>query len=156
MKLDSLNNWLTLVANVGVVIGLAMLIFELKHASDLSEVSAYQTRVDEISETSKEFALSTDLPEIYERLRTEGTSALSPVELRRVQAWETGKAVRMQAQYYQFQRGFLEEHAYRAMLLAAAAHLSLWDEIGVFAEDIEFRVAVEKTLESTIPPEVPF
>ena len=156
MNLDSLNNWLSLIANVGVVIGLGMLIFELKHASDLSEVNSYQTRVDEISETSKEFALSIDLPEIYERLRAKGTSALSPVELRRVESWETGKIIRMQAQYYQYQRGFLEEHAYQAMLVAAAAHLSLWDELGVFAEDPEFRTAVEEIAIATNPPKTPF
>jgi hypothetical protein len=156
MNFDRTNNWLSLLANVGVVIGLGMLIFELKHASDLSEVDAYQTRVNEISETSKEFALSEDLAEIYERLRTEGVGTLTPVELRRVRAWETGKIIRMQAQFYQYQRGFLEEIAVQAMLLAAVANVDLWDELGVVADDPEFRRAVDALAAKENPSATPY
>lgn len=143
MDSRKLNDWLTLAANVGVVIGLGMLIFELKHTSDLSEVSAYQTRMTEISETSRAFALSEDLAEIYERLRTEGVAALAPAELGRVKSWEMGKIVRMQAQFYQYQRGFLDEVSAHAMLRVAAAHLQLWDELGVVSDDPAFRQAAE-------------
>lgn len=156
MNVDRLNGWLSLVANVGVIIGLGMLIFELKHASDLSEVEAYQTRVNEISETSKEFALSENLADIYQRLRVEGVAALTPVELRRVEAWETGKIIRMQAQFYQYQRGFLEQHAVRAMLLAAAANVDLWDEVGVVADDPEFRRAVDAVAATEDPEPTPY
>jgi hypothetical protein len=137
------NDWLTLLANFGVVIGLGMLIFELKHSSDLAEVGAYQTRMTEISETSKNFALSEDMADIYERLRSDGLAALEPAEVRRVQAWELGKMIRMQAQFYQFQRGFLDEVSANAMLRAAAVNLSVWDELGLFPDDVAFRQAVE-------------
>jgi hypothetical protein len=137
------NDWLGLVANFGVVIGLGMLIFELKQATDLAEVSAYQTRMTEISETAKDMALSADLAEIHLRLRTNGYSSLTPVEQQRVHAWENGVLVRMQAQFYQYQRGFLEETSIRVMLGVAAASLPMWKEMGIPIENLEFLAAVE-------------
>ena len=143
MEAAKWNDWLTLLANFGVVVGLGMLIFELKHASDLAEAGAYQTRMTEISQTSMNFALSEDLAEIYERMRSEGLAVLSPVDLRRVRSWELGKMIRMQAQFYQYERGFLDEGSVDNMLRAAAAHLPLWDELGLSFESSIFREAVE-------------
>ena len=145
MDTGKVNDWLGLVANFGVVIGLGMLIFELKQATDLAEVSAYQTRMTEISETAKDMALSEDLAEIHHRLRTNGYSSLTPVEQRRVRAWEMGVVVRMQAQFYQHQRGFLDESSLRGMLGAAAGSLPLWKEMGMPIENLEFVTAVEST-----------
>lgn len=145
MDTAKLNDWLALLANVGVVIGLVMLVLEIKHASDLSEVDAYQTRVTEISETAKAMALSDDLAEIYVRLDTENLASLTPVERRRVRAWEVAKQLRMQAQFYQYQRGFLDERSARAMLTAAAATLPLWKALGQLPENAEFLAAVEAT-----------
>ena len=61
MNLEKLNDWLTLLANVGVVIGLIALVLELRHSSQLAEVAAYQTRISEIQEINLELALSNDL-----------------------------------------------------------------------------------------------
>jgi hypothetical protein len=143
MNAHSWNEWLTLAANVGVVIGLGMLIFELKYAADLAEVGAYQTRMTEISETAKAIALSEDLADIHERLWNDGYESLTPVEQRRVRAWEVGVTMRMQAQYYQYERGFLEESALRAMIGAAAASLPLWEKLDLDIENAEFLAAVK-------------
>ena len=109
LDMDRLNDWLSLVANFGVVIGLAVLILEINQAINLAEVGAYESRIMEISETNKAMARDEKLAEIYERLSTEGVRALTPVEHRGVHAWESGIVARMQGQHYQYRRGFLEE-----------------------------------------------
>lgn len=49
MKTEKLNSWLTLGANVGVLIGLILLVFELRQNSDLMRAQMSQSR----SETSR-------------------------------------------------------------------------------------------------------
>lgn len=44
MNTDKINKWLTLVANVGVVIGLALLIFEIRQNSELVRAQVHQAR----------------------------------------------------------------------------------------------------------------
>jgi hypothetical protein len=149
MDMDRLNDWLSLVANFGVVIGLAILIIEINQAIDLAEVGAYESRITEISDTNKAIALDESLADIYERISAEGLKALTPVERRRVHAWESGIVARMQGQHYQYRRGFLEEDTAEAFLGAAARRLELWNELGINIVDEEFRQSVEST---PIPP----
>lgn len=111
MASSKLNEWLTLVANFGVVIGLFLLIFELNHSSQLAEVEAYQTRTRDIQELKLQLALSDSLPGILEKLESLGAEALTPVEFRRAQAWYGGIMRGMEGQYYQYQHGFLERES---------------------------------------------
>ncbi len=151
VEMDRLNDWLTLIANIGVVIGLVVLIVEINQAINLAEVGAYESRIQEISETNKELALSEDLALIYERLETEGLEALTSIERRRLHAWESGIVARMQGQFYQFEKGFLDEEAAAAFLGAAARRLELWKALGIHIVDTEFRSHVEATPIPSLP-----
>ncbi len=44
MKADNVNKWLTLSANIGVVIGLVLLLIELDQNSDLLRAQIHQAR----------------------------------------------------------------------------------------------------------------
>ena len=46
MKVESLNKWLTLGANIGVVIGLALLIVELRQNTEMMQSQIHQSRTD--------------------------------------------------------------------------------------------------------------
>ena len=46
MDADNLNKWLTLVANIGVVIGLVLLIYEIRQNSELVRAQIHQARSD--------------------------------------------------------------------------------------------------------------
>ena len=46
MNADRLNRWLTLTANIGVVLGLLLLIFELRQNQDLVRAQIHQARSD--------------------------------------------------------------------------------------------------------------
>jgi len=61
MKLRNANEWLTLIANFGVVIGLAMLVLELNYTTRLAETEAYVERTRAIGDHFTQLALSGDL-----------------------------------------------------------------------------------------------
>ena len=64
MNSDRINRWLTLGANIGVLIGLVLLVIEARHAINLSESDAYRHRGTEIQEAYQQVALSPDFAAI--------------------------------------------------------------------------------------------
>ena len=106
--MNALNKWLTLLANFGVVAGLIFLAIEVNHSSRLAEVAAYQSRIQEIQTVRREIALSPELASMYEKFSSQGVDSLSPIEYRRLRAWQSAVQMGMQSQYFQYQQGFLD------------------------------------------------
>jgi hypothetical protein len=132
MDFDKLNQWLTLLANVGVVVGLFALIAELNHSSRLAEVDAYQSRMNEIQNLTLQYALSTDFPEILERYRSEGVASLTPTEASRVRSWYNTILRQMQGQYYQYQQGFLVRQVIDDSITAVGREFyKAWSDFGL-------------------------
>ena len=46
MDSDRLNRWLTLIANVGVLVGLLLLVFEIRQNTDVMQAQMAQARAD--------------------------------------------------------------------------------------------------------------
>ena len=144
MKNVSINRWLTLTANIGVVVGLAFLIIEIRHASNVAEAEAYITRVNRIDEAQVDFALSEDLAGIYVTARTKGVEALAHDELMRARSFENAKRFRIQGQYYLFERGLLtDEESLNGILSEALRSEELWSALGIGISDIELQEALE-------------
>lgn len=132
MDFDKMNQWLTLIANVGVVIGLFALIAELNHSSRLAEVDAYQSRMNEIQNLAIQFAFSDDFPEILLRYRSEGIDSLTPAEESRVSSWYHTILRQMQGQYYQWQQGFLVRQVIVDSLTAVEnEYYDAWSDFGL-------------------------
>ena len=74
MRMDRLNRWLTLAANIGVMIGLIFLVIEVRHSISLSESQAYRSRGTEIQEAYKDLAFSADLASIIAKTNDEGVT----------------------------------------------------------------------------------
>ena len=49
-KMDNLNKWLTLVANIAVMAGIVFLVIEVRQNSELVRVNSFQTLTTEISD----------------------------------------------------------------------------------------------------------
>ncbi len=64
MNTEKLNVRLSLVANLGVVVGLALLIYEVHQATKLAETEAFVHRLSEIQQAYVEFATSDYLPAV--------------------------------------------------------------------------------------------
>jgi len=144
MNSERLHKWLALLANFGVVIGLGVLIYELREAQNLAETDAAVRRLDQIQIAQVEMATSETLPAIKVKAELEGVQALSPVELYRLQSWEFAVILRMRSQYTEYIRGYLDQETANGIVIAAANRLPLWEEIEMNLGDDEFIKAVRE------------
>jgi hypothetical protein len=150
MNLEKLNDWLTLAANIGVIVGIFALVAELNHSSRIAEATAFQTRMSEIQEATVQLSLSADLPVILSKLENEGVSSLNEVELMRAAGWHNGVIRRMQSQYFQYQQGFLDRRSIDNTLDGIARDFyHVWEDLEIlnsieipeWREEIQERVA---------------
>ena len=147
MDSEKLNRWLALLANFGVVVGLGLLVFELREAQNFAETEAAVRRLNQMQEAQTAFALSESLAELKFRARTEGAASLSESELYRLQYWENSIRLRMRGQYIQYVRGYLDVDTANAIVTAAITNLPYWQELGYELGDNEFEQAIKRALE---------
>ena len=131
MKKIDLGQTISILANVGVILGLVLLVVEIRQSNEQAAAAAYQTRISDIEVAFQQYALSAQLPAIYVKLRESGLESLTAEERDRVRSWESARRTRMQGQSYHYEQGLLDESAYRAMLRAARSQLSLWQALGL-------------------------
>ena len=142
MNTERFNDWLTLLANVGVLVGLVVLIFEV-HESNLQAKSATtMARYTEIETSNRDFALSEHLPAIYVQIEESGVKSLDAEQLIRIQYWEMARILRMEGQFEQYQSGYLLESNYQIMLDGARELTPLWDELGLRSSNVDFQEAL--------------
>ena len=123
---------LQLLGMLGVLGGLIALVIELNQSQKLARATAYQVRVSEIQEALRELALSENLASILHRFDSEGVDSLTTDEKNRVVAWNLAIQWRMQGQFYQYERGFLEEAAMQRTLDGLANGIyARWEQLGL-------------------------
>ena len=147
MDSEKLNRWLALLANFGVVVGLALLVFELREAQNFAETEATVRRLNQMQEAQSAIALSESLAGLQFRARSEGAASLSASELHRLQYWENSIRLRMRSQYIQYVRGYLDVDTANTIVTAAITNLPYWQELGYELGDNEFEQAIKKALE---------
>ena len=144
MNSERLNSWLTLAANVGVVIGLGLLVYELRESQNLAETDASVRKLNQMQEAFVEMAVSESLPAIKVKALTEGVDALDPVEFYRLNMWESSVILRMSSQHVEYQRGYLDETTAKGIVRSAAGLLPYWEELGIELGDTEFDRTVKR------------
>ena len=78
MDADRLNRWLTLGANLGVLIGIALILVELNQNADLMRAQMTQARADNILESYRQQMYS----DVWVRMRAQRETAGSTSERR--------------------------------------------------------------------------
>jgi len=136
MNLEKVNSWLALIANVGVIVGIVFLALEINQSNRQAQSATYQSRINEIDQSLREFALSEDMINIYLKIDEMGIEYLNPTEFLRAQTWEIARMNRMQGQFYQYRQGFLDRQSYDALLVAGSSSLPLWKEFGIATRPI--------------------
>ena len=131
MNTDRLNAWLSLFANIGVVIGLVVVIFEIRESNRQTISSTNVARYSEIETSMRDAALSEYLPEIYVIVQESGVRELNEEQLFRLRSWEMARILRMEGQYVQYHDGYLPETGYQIMLKTAEELAPLWKELGI-------------------------
>ena len=135
MNADRVNSWLTLGANIGVLIGIILLLVELDQNRDLTRAQLHQDRSDawvanRFARADSEF-LSPILAKVYAAGFPENIEAmdgLSPVELSRMHDLFGAFAGDYDNLYFQYQRGYLDEEFYKKRIEPSIRSMAPWWE----------------------------
>ena len=150
------TDWLTLLTNLGVVMGLILLAYEIREANKLSITQAYVERLDQMQQASADFSQSEFMPEIYTKFgahawtSTDATGdieLLTDLERSRLFSWERSVMLRMSGHYFQYIQGYIEEQTAKQVLDSARERMPLWNALGIRIEGQDLRDAVEGGIE---------
>ena len=156
MNADSINKWLTLVANIGVVIGLMLLLIELDQNSDLVRAQIHQARSDswigmKLMHADSEF-LAPAIQKVADAGGMDNPAALdqlTSVEIRRIKNWYWAIIGDYDNLFYQYQQGYLDEDYYQSRIVPSIMNnIPAWKKLGIFEEPMRhsFRAEIDRML----------
>ena len=138
-KSEVINRWLALGANVGVLVGLALLIMELGQNSDLLRAQIHQARSDNyeafmVANADTEFFLPA-----WERFRAAGgpediaaLDVLSPTQKARISRYLQGRIGGYDNLFFQYRNGYLDEEFYETRVVEAVRRFApIYSELGL-------------------------
>jgi hypothetical protein len=108
MTAEKLNRWLTLGANLGVVVGLVLLIIEIRQNTAMMEAQMMQSRTDAAMVEQEAVYNSDYIPRM--RVKIEKGEVLSKEETFRYEPWFRSFNRNMDNQLWQYRHGFLGEN----------------------------------------------
>ncbi len=133
MNADKLNSWLTLGANIGVVIGLALLVYEINQNTEMMQAQINQGRTDTALSEQQAGYNSDYMPRIIVKIKN--GEQLSDEEMIRYEQHFRAFNRNMDNQLWQFNHGFLGENipysirrAVRSVIAGNKLGISAWDE----------------------------
>lgn len=144
MDTDKLNRWMTLIANIGVLIGIIFLAIEIRQNTEITRAQITQSRADTAILLASEWVNSDYLPGIYEKISL--GEDLTFQENRRYRTWLRASLRNHQNNYLQYSQGFLGDYIPRSTAIAVRGIISnpharsYWDEfkMGYSDEFIDF------------------
>jgi hypothetical protein len=134
--MDNLNRWFQILANLGVLAGIAFLVVELSQNNTLMRASAFQTRSADLIQIAAMVAESEPLASALSKLNfpnalcsAQGASLeeLSPVELTLFKQYVMAQLFRLQNLEEQFLHGLLKDR-HHAGSLSMLQRLQPWAE----------------------------
>lgn len=138
-KAEKINSWVTLGANLGVLIGLIVLIVELGQNSDLVRAQIHQARADNfvahrISVADSELLL----PAMVKFNNAGGPNDVSallkldPIERARIRRYYGAMLTGYDNLYFQYRNGLLDEDFYSVRVVNTVRRITpLWSELGL-------------------------
>lgn len=106
MNSDKLNKWLTLVANFGVVVGLIVVVLELRQTQVIMSAESSMQRA-QMSRENASMAARNNIAEIETKLAA--GREITPVERRNLNEFATSLLRHYEVMHYQNQIGVLDE-----------------------------------------------
>jgi len=107
------NKWLMLAANVGVLLGLALVIYEIRQNSDLMQIQISQARADAAMSSNQQTFESAYIPTILVTIRQGGE--LSDEDMVRYVNWFRSMNRNQENVLSQYQFGMLNENIPRSI-----------------------------------------
>jgi len=171
LESDRLNKWLTLVANFGVVIGLALLIFEIQQNNVLMLAQIEQSRSLSLVEWRRQLVLEdVGIHEIFARFDgvTDPDAArqvfqqLTPAERSRLETEFAADIYDMENVFAQYERGLISDEYWQERMVPAIRrraqrwkeYTSLLDGPGAGTRQA-FQDEVERILQTSGEAEIP-
>jgi len=111
---SKLNSWLTLVANIGVLLGLLLLVVEIRHNTAASQAQTAQAIID----SSRNFLVGIAMNESFARIRESGESDitnLSDSDAYRFGAYSRGNWLYFQNVWIQWTLGVVDDRIWWTM-----------------------------------------
>ena len=143
MKTKTFINLSTATANVGVLLGLVFLIFELRQNSAIALSQIRQERTLSIISQATSDARDTAFNELKLRLNLNGDfDSITMEEWNQIRDYELARSVRHEDVFFQYKRGLIDNSAFRFSLQMAASRLSLWKWLNIGDPNPEFAAAI--------------
>ncbi len=120
MDSNTVNRWLTLGANLGVLVGIILILIELNQNAELMRAQIAQTRADNLISSMEDRMHSDHWPAISAKLYLDGEmrgddlASLSPEERERVFYYYYRNINDIRNQFYQYQQGYLPQEVWDA------------------------------------------
>lgn len=132
MNAESLNRWLTLLANIGVVAGLVLLAIQIRQNTDMLRVQMSHSRSETAQSEQQAVFNSPYIPEVLSKVRSD--EELTYEEMIRYESYFRAFHRNQDNILWQYNQGFLGSNIPRSVRLAvrtvvgqSRASLDLWD-----------------------------
>ena len=107
MESDRVNRWLTLGANIGVLVGIALLIFELNQNREMMRAQIRNDLTTGVQELLRPALVDQDFADLL--IRADTGESLSPAESYRVRTWDSSIFRYWENVHYQYRHGLYDE-----------------------------------------------
>lgn len=142
MDPNQLNRWLTLGANAGVLVGLALLVLEINQNNNLVRAQIEQARSQDLVNWRRQVALDAGIAEILTRLFSLEFSGdiqqafneqFTPTERMRVEQFLTADFYDKENLFAQYQRGLVSEEYWQERVVPSIRERGmLWKQFAPF------------------------
>jgi hypothetical protein len=152
MKMEKLNQWLTLLANVGVIAGIAFLGFEIRQNTEMIESQTRDSITEKQIAVFEWWATSTD----NNRIRTLGDNLELDINSPEAgqYSWMIAGNLRLwENEWYQYKRGLFEEEEFEPRLniwkklVNTPGIIYVWENGQREAFSPEFAVLIDSLIE---------
>jgi len=156
MDTERLNQWMTLIANIGVIIGVVILAIEIRLTRDAVISATYQARAAAVQEWDWNLAESTNVSEAIMNFdQSRDQNVLSEIDQFRLNQINLATFNRLDNFYYQYELGLVSqemyEHAFHAEMTVQIPRMvsaNLFEHPYVkLALRPSFRLEIEKYLD---------
>ena len=131
MSIDKINSWLTLVANLGVLVGIIFLAFELQQNTNISRSGEYRENVQEINNWRALLASDPELTRIFSDYMQGDIDELSGNDQSRLyQLVQTLLGIYDNA-YFSYQLGIMGESEWARFRRGTCDHVSRMETLNI-------------------------
>ena len=162
--MERLNQWMSLMASLGVIVGIVFLAFEIQQNTEsldesrnLAIAQAQQELLSQLDDSFRSLANSEYLPSIFAKYQAQGREALTVEEFQRF-VWQSCSGLsRMDTLHAWYEGGYVNaeqyEVSFRRLVLQMAPR---WQDIGIWPTRPAYKKEVERILQdaqlSFVPP----